>query len=171
MEKIRAQLGQFATAPITAKMRAVLGYICAALTIPLVMSMFALIMGEGLGEMVVSATGLRLAPDIDGGEVMQTIDHGTYRTQVHRMVFDALIGERRKGFIQVDWLPAYALPAMIDQEIDADGDGQADFRLQVDTAGQRSTLTPYVPWVVELQGTYALEDALAVRVDLLNPSR
>jgi len=47
-----------------------------------------LIIGGGLDEMVVSATGLTLAPEIDGGEVIQTIEHGTYRTQVHRMVDD-----------------------------------------------------------------------------------
>jgi len=102
---------------------------------------------------------------------VQTIDHGTYQTQVHRMVFDALIGERKEGFIQVGWTPPDSLPAHIDEEIDADGDGQADFRVEVDTANKESTLTPYASWVLELEGTYRLEDSLAVRVYLRNPSR
>jgi hypothetical protein len=171
MEKARAVWGYVAASPAMGTARAVLGYIAAALTIPLVIAVFMLIIGGGLDEMIVSATGLTIAPGIVGGEVIQTTDHGTYQTQVRRMVFDALIEERRRGFIQVDWLPPQALPALIDEEIDADGDGKADFRLEVDTAKRESALTPYAPWVVGVQGTYALEGALAVRVDLENPSR
>jgi hypothetical protein len=87
------------------------------------------------------------------------------------MVFDALIGERKEGFIQVGWTPPDSLPAYIDEEVDADGDGEADFRVEVNTANKASTLTPYAPWVLELEGTYRLEDSLAVRVFLRNPSR
>jgi hypothetical protein len=152
--------------------RAILGYAAAALTIPLMIGVLALLMGGmGLDQAVIAATGLTLAPSIDGGEVVQTIDHGAYRTEVHRMAFDALVGVRKKGFIQVDWAPLDALPASIDEEVDADGDGQADFRLEVDTAQQQSTLTPYAPWVTELEGTYEREASMAVRVLLRNPSR
>jgi hypothetical protein len=153
-----------------AKVRPVLGYIAAALTGPLVIAVFML-MASGALDRVGAASGLTIAPGIVVGEVVRTIDHGAYQAQVHRMVFDALIGERREGFIQVDWMPREALPALIDDEIDADGDSQADFRLQVNTEQRESTLTPYAPWVLELEGTYALRDALAVRVHLRNPSR
>jgi len=150
--------------------KAICGYLLAILGVPLILLGF---MGPsaGLDERFISATGLTLSPWIDGGEVVQTIGHGMYRTRVHRMVFDALIGERREGFVQVDWLPPYALPDRIDEEIDADGDGQADFRVEVVTAIKEATLTPYAPWVLELEGTYELEDSLAVRVTLKNPSR
>lgn len=150
--------------------RAICGYLLAMLGVPLVL--FAIIAPTGdLGERFISATGLTLSPWIDGGEVVQTIRHRRYQTHVHRMVFDALIGERKEGFVQVDWLPPYALPARIDEEIDADGDGQADFRVEVVTATKEATLTPYAPWVLGLEGTYRLEDSLAIRVTLKNPSR
>ena len=55
--------------------------------------------------------------------------------------------------------------------MDADGDGQADLRVEVDTANEASTLTPYTPWVLDLEGTYRLNDTLAVRVRLRNPLR
>ena len=150
--------------------KAIYGYILAVLGVPLVL--FGL-MGPsgGLGELFISATGLTLSPWIDGGEVVETIDHGTYQTHVHRMVFDALIGERKEGFVQVDWAPIHALPARIDEEIDADGDGKTDFRVEVEAATKETTLTPYAFWVLELEGTYKLEDFLAVRVTLKNPSR
>jgi hypothetical protein len=151
-------------------LKAICGYTLAVLGVPLILIG---IMGPsaGLDELFISATGLTLSPWIDGGEVVQTIDHGTYQTHVHRMVFDALIGERKEGFIQVGWTPLDALPAHIDEEIDADGDGQADFRVEVDTANKESTLTPYASWVLELEGTYKPEGLLMVRVYLRNPSR
>lgn len=151
-------------------LKAICGYTLAVLGVPLVLIG---IMGPlyGLGELFISATGLTLSPWIDGGEVVQTIDHGTYQTHVHRMVFDALIGERKEGFVQVDWVPLDALPARVDEEIDADGDGQADFRVEVNTANKETTLTPYASWVLELEGTYKPEGLLMVRVRLRNPSR
>ena len=167
-----------------AKLKSVLGYSAAALTIPIMIAavlIWTILPQVGIG--LVSATGLKNSPNWSGGEVVRTISHGAYETQVHRMVFDALIGERSEGFVQVTWLPPDALLARIDEEIDADGDGQADFRLEVDTANKVSTLTPYAPWVLDLEGTYSLRvvesegtnfwltDMLAVRVHLKNPSR
>lgn len=107
-----------------------------------------------------------------GGEVMRTIERDTYQTRVRRMVFDdVVVGERKRGFIHVDWLPPDALSAHIDEEIDADADGQADFRVEADTVNNETTLMPYASWVLELERTYRLKDSLAVRVTLRNPSR
>jgi hypothetical protein len=151
------------------RVKAIYGYILAILGVPLVL--FGLLgPSGGLDELLISATGLTLSPWIDGGQVVRTIDHGAYQTQVHRMVFDALVGERKKGFVQVDWLPPDALPARIDEEIDANGDRQPDFRVDMVTATKEVTLTPYTPWVLELEGIYRLEDSLIVRVTLRNPS-
>jgi hypothetical protein len=150
-------------------LKAICGYTLAVLGVPLVL-IGIMSPSYGLGELFISATGLTLSPWFDGGEVVQTIDHGTYQTHVHRMVFDALIGERKQGFVQVDWVPLDALPARVDEEIDADGDGQADFRVEVNTANKETTLTPYASWVLELEGTYKPEGLLMVRVRLRNPS-
>ena len=153
------------------KLRAIFGYTLAVLTFPIVVFMIMGAFGGPLGELFIEVTGLETSANWTGGEVVQTIDHDTYRTQVHRMVFDALIGERREGFIQVGWTPPDGLPARIDEEIDADRDGQADFRIQVETASKEATLTPYASWVLELEGTFRIEDELMVRVLLENPSR
>ena len=153
-----------------ATLKSVLGYIVAALSI-LIMLVGVATFGMGQGGPFAEAIGLKHSANWSGGEVVRTVDHGAYETQVHRMVFDALFWERREGFIQVAWAPLDALPARIDEEIDADGDGQADFRVEVDTANKTSTLTPYATWVLDLEGTYRLNDTLAVRVRLKNPSR
>ena len=153
------------------KLRPFFGYAMAVLTFPIVVVMIMGAFGGPLGEVFIEVTGLETSANWTGGEVVQTIDHTMHQTQVHRMVFDALIGEREEGFIQVGWTPPDDLPARIDEEIDADGDGKADFRIQVDTAKKESTLTPYAPWVLELEGTFLIEDELMVRVLLENPSR
>jgi hypothetical protein len=150
------------------KLRSVLGYVVAALSIPIMM---VGVMGFAfpLGEQFIAATGLKHSANWSGGEVVQTLQHGAYQTKVHRPVFDALIGEHKEGFVQVAWRPADGLPACIDEEIDADADGQADFRIELDTATQQATLTPYSPNVIELEGVYDLGETLAIRVKLKNP--
>jgi hypothetical protein len=154
-----------------ARVKAFFGYTAAVLAFPFLIVMLLGAFGGQLGEVFIEATGLETSANWTGGEVVEAIDHGTYQTQVHRMVFDALIGERKEGFVQVGWVPPDSLPPRIDEEIDADLDGEADFRIEVDTANKQSTLTPYAPWVLELEGTYRLEKELVVRVLLRNPSR
>jgi hypothetical protein len=149
------------------KIRPVLGYMMAVFSCLISAAILPAI--ATLSEPFITATGLTISPNYSGGEVVQTIDHGAYETRVHRMVFDdVLIGERKEGFIQVDWIPLDGLPAQIDEEIDADGDGQADFRIEVDTASKEATLTPYAAWVLELEGAYKPEGFMLVRVRLEN---
>jgi hypothetical protein len=153
-----------------AKLKPVLGYMLAVFS-----CLVAMAIGPAIGllsEPLIKVTGLTLSPNTTGGEVKQTIAHGVYQTQVHRMVFDdTLIGERPEGFIQVNWTPLGALPAHIDEEIDANGDGQADFRVEVNTANKETALTPYAAWVLGLEGTYTPNESLMIRVRLRNPSR
>ena len=157
-----------------AKLKPVLGYFAAVLSI---LIMAAGVLGYilwdqlGLSGPVIAASGLVRSPWYSGGEVAQTIDHGAYQTRIHRPVFDAFIGERKEGFVQVAWAPPDALPAQIDQQIDADADGQADFRIELDTVTRQATLTPYTSQVINLQGVYDLGESLAVRVGLKNPRR
>lgn len=155
-----------------AKLKSVLGYTVAALSIPLLLAAMAVwaVFTELPGQLAVQA-GLKTSPNWTGAEVVQTIGHGVYQTEVHRPVFDALIGEHKKGFIQVAWRPADGLPARIDEEIDVDADGQADFRIDLDTATRQASVTPHSPNVLELRGVYDLGETLAIRVTLKNPRR
>jgi hypothetical protein len=155
-----------------AKLKSVLGYSVAALGIPIMIAAVLIwTVLPQVGIQFVSATGLKHSANWSGGEVVQTIEHGTYQTEVHRPVFDALFGEHKKGFVQVAWRPPEALPARIDEEIDADADGRADFRIELDTATRQATMTPYTPQVIDLQGVYHLGKSLAIRVALKNPRR
>ncbi len=149
-----------------AKVKSVLGYLVALLGVPIVLATFMSM--SFWSELLVDATGITISPWVTGGEIARTIEHGAYRTEIHRPVFDALVGQRREGFVQVDWTPAGALPAQIDQELDLDGDGQADARVQLDTRAVQATLTPLSPWVLGLEGTYALNDGITIRIRVEN---
>ena len=155
-----------------ATLKSILGFTLAALSIPIMIAAVLPFTVFGfLGEQLISATGLTTSANWTGGEVVQTIEHGAYRTEIHRPVFDALIGEHKEGFIQVAWRPPEDLPARIDEEIDFDADGQGDFRIELEPATQRAALTPYSPIIVKLEGVYDLGERLAIRVTLKNPSR
>jgi len=151
------------------KFKAILGYVWAALPIPLVL---ATLFGMSTWmNLLVSGTGLTISPWFTGDVVARTVERDGYEMRIHRPVFQALIGERREGFVQVDWGPLEALPAQVDEEVDFDGDGQADFRVVLDTENGQATLTPLTEYVLSLSGTYRLDDAWAVRVALKNPRR
>jgi hypothetical protein len=142
------------------------GYLWAALGLPLILVTF---MGMGnWAQLLVDVTGMRVTPWTTGGEVVRTVPHGAYRTEIYETVFQALIGERSEGFVQVAWTPKAAVPAVIDEEIDYDADGQNDFRLVWNVQSGEATLTPYAEAVLGLQGKYELDAGWAVRVNLKN---
>jgi hypothetical protein len=154
-----------------AKLKSVLGYILAVVSVQVMIAAVLSFTVLGLGEPFIEATGLQTSANWTGGEVVQTLEHGAYQTEIHRPVFDALFGERKEGFVQVAWRQADALPAHIDEEIDVDADGRADFRIELETTTKQASLTPYSPHVIDLEGVYRLDETLAIRVTLKNPGQ
>jgi hypothetical protein len=138
----------------------------AALATPLVLATF---MGNGaLSHWLARATGVVVSPWYTGGEVARQIEHTGYRTLVRRPIFDALVGQRPEGFVQVEWLPAQgaSLPETLREAIDYDGDGVADFTIDLGTRSNTATLTPHTPRVLGLERVYRLEREKVVRVRL-----
>jgi hypothetical protein len=74
-------------------------------------------------------------PRFTGGEVVRTVAHAGYRTEIHRPVFDGLRAPRAEGFVQVRWRagePA-TWPALIQEDV-AFADGETVvFTLCLDT--------------------------------------
>lgn len=146
------------------RLRAVGGYTLAFLGVP-----FYMVIIFGLGAwmtLLVSTTGLKVTPWFTGGEVASTVQHERYRTEIHRPVFDALIGERSEGFVQVSWTPDRAVPLQVEEAIDYNADGRPEFAVQVITEPRSAVLTSSSPGVVRVEGPYHLKDAWAVRVIL-----
>ncbi len=140
------------------------GYTLAFLMTPLVLATFV---GMDYGaRKLVSITGIKVTPWYTGAEVVRKVGHGRYETRIHRPVFDGLLWERKQGFVQVDWAPDQSIPTRIDEEVDFDGDGIADFRVQLESAENAATIIPLDRRVLSLEGTYRLENARSVRVTL-----
>jgi len=140
------------------------GYAWAGACLVVVLVMFA--GSEYLSGKLASATGITVSPRYSGGEVIRSIDHGTYKTILHRPVFDGLIGERRDGFIQVEWQPVTALPLLIEDAVDFTGDGKEDFSFRLDAAAGSGTLTPRNPSVVALEWVVKVNQGWVARVQL-----
>jgi hypothetical protein len=116
-------------------------------------------------------TGIQVSPRYTGGEVRQSTDRGQYLTLVHRPVFDGLLGERQEGFVQIDWVPKeqQTLPALIEEDIDIDGDGTAEFGIRLDTLTAKADLIRKQPWVLSADRVIAINKELILRVRLRNP--
>ncbi len=145
------------------------GYTWAVLCFVAVLTTF---LGYGYwSKLLATGTGIRVSPWFSGGEVRNTVDHGDYRTLLHRPVFDGLISDRKEGFVQVDWVPAEkkSLPVTIQEEFDIDGNGSADFAVRVD--GARAQLTSQAPWVLGLDPIIEIDSEKILRVRLRNPNR
>ena len=99
---------------------------------------------------------------------MKTVDHGSYKTAIHRPVFDALIGQTREGFIQVNWEPVAGLPQMISEGVDYNNDGREDFVVTLNTVTGEATLVKSHPAVLDIEKTYRLQKGWAVRILLKN---
>ena len=151
------------------KIKAILGYAWAGLLIPVTLVTF--IGMPGLAEALVSATGVRISPWYDGGAVVRTVEHGTYAGHIHEPVFQALIGERPHGFVQIAWAPAEALPAQLSEDVDYNGDGHADFRLHLDVANDTADVTSLGAPVLGIEGPYRVHERVVVRVRLQRSAR
>ena len=101
---------------------------------------------------------------------MKTVDHGSYKTALHRPVFDALIGQTKEGFIQINWEPAAGLPQIIREGFDYNQDGKDDFIVTLNTATGETMLTKNSPDVLDIGKSYRLKNGWAVRVLLKRQS-
>ena len=140
------------------------GYAWAGACLVVVLVMFT--GSDYLSGKLASATGITVSPRYSGGEVIRSIDHGTYKTILHRPVFDGLIGERRDGFIQIEWQPVTELPPLIEDAVDFTGDGKEDFSFRLDTVAGRGAITPRNPSVVALEWVVKVNQGWVARVQL-----
>ncbi len=146
------------------RLKSLLGYTWAVLALILAPTTF---MGNSVfSRTLATTTGVKVSPLFSGGDVIRTIDHGDYKTAVHRPVFDALIGQTKTGFVQVSWGPAAGLPAVVREQIDYNDDGKADFEIALNTASGATELKALNSSVFPRSKTYRLRDGWAIRVGL-----
>lgn len=144
------------------KLKSFLGYLWAVSAIIIVLATF---LGYNyFSRTLASATGVTVNPRYSGGEIIKTVDHGNYKTAIHRPVFDALIGQTKEGFIQINWEPAAGLPQVISEGFDYNNDGKEDFVVTLNTATGETTLAKNNSAVLDIGKSYRLKNGWAVRV-------
>ncbi|HEX7715556.1 MAG TPA: hypothetical protein VF531_16170 [Bacillota bacterium] len=149
------------------RVRGILGTVWALLAIPIILATF--IGNQGLAGSLVAATGVSISPRITGAEIVRAVDHGAYRTFIHRPVFDGLIGEESSGFVQIDWKAIDGrLPGHIVESIDYDRDGADDFRIRIDTRTNRIQLVRVNQRVISVGQIYRFQNERVVRINLQN---
>jgi hypothetical protein len=115
-------------------------------------------------RMFVDITGVTINPRYSGGEVIKTVDHGDYKSAMHRPVFDSLLWQSKQGFIQTNWEPAAYLPPIIHEGFDYDNDGKEDFSIVLNTVTGDVTLKPANSSVISAEKACKLRNGWAVRV-------
>jgi hypothetical protein len=152
------------------RIKSFVAYGWALLAVPLVLATF---MGMPFfAGRLVAVTGLHVHPLYTGGEVVRTVDHGPYRTLIHRPVFDGLIGERGRGFVQLRWQPTDAdLPERIDEPVDFDADGTTDCRIRLNTRTNEADLKSSDPRVLSVGAVIPVENARVIRINLLRDAK
>lgn len=111
------------------KLRAILGYTAAAVTLLLALLTPFLLMGLFSKGFV--ALGFHVDEMYTGGPKARAIPMGAYTIDVHRPVYPHLL-QSEKPFVQLDWSPVSALPQHVSDTVDVDGDGQPDIRVSFD---------------------------------------
>lgn len=73
---------------------------------------------------------MKINPRFNGGEIAFTETQPACTLVVHKPVYDGFFGDRKKGFVQVDWKGE--LPPVISDTIDYDKNGTPDFFVNID---------------------------------------
>jgi len=141
-----------------------MGFIWAVIIVIAIPAVF--MNSESLTQKLVHASAMKISPVYTGGEVLKTIENKDYTTIIHKPVFACLIGETKKGFIQVVWRAKGPLPPVIEEPVDFDGDAKNDFTVKLDTASKQAVLISDGGAAKKILKVYKLKTGFAVRVFL-----
>ncbi|HBF39965.1 MAG TPA: hypothetical protein DDW50_22000 [Firmicutes bacterium] len=147
--------------------RQFIGYLWASFALFIILATF--IGGGFWARKLVNLTGIKVSPWLNGGDIVQIIQNDRYRIFIHQVVFDGLIGQRKQGFVQIDWQPKTGLlPAQLNDSIDYDHDQVVDFTIRFNSKTNRAWLIDKKPYVIKIGSIYPLGHERAIRVLLIN---
>lgn len=107
---------------------------------------------------------MKINANYSGGTAASEIIAEGCTIVVRKPVFDGLIGERKNGFVQVDWRGNVA--EKMSDSIDYDLDGAPDFLVQIDRSSIKTLLVPLNPMVTDLKTSTQTSYGWAVRVGI-----
>jgi hypothetical protein len=108
---------------------------------------------------------MKINPNFTGGEVAERIVMESCTLVVRKPVFDGLIGERRHGFVQVDWRGK--IPDIINDTIDYNMDKIPDFAIRINQSEHLTLLNPLNPKVREVGVSTPVSYGWSVRIKIV----
>ena len=109
---------------------------------------------------------MKINPNYSGGEVAYQITAASCTTDIRKPVFEGLINERKKGFVQIDWRGN--IPDEITDTIDYDLDKKADFYVTIVRSQSKTSLKSFNSRVGEVLVSTPTSYGWALRVMLKN---
>jgi hypothetical protein len=88
---------------------------------------------------------MKINPNFTGGEAAEQIVMESCTLVIRKPVFDGLIGERKYGFVQLDWRGK--LPDIVCDTIDYDMDKKPDFAIRISRSEPSTVLKSLNPKV------------------------
>lgn len=107
---------------------------------------------------------MKINPNFTGGEVADRKVTGGCTLAIRKPVFDGLLKERNKGFVQLDW--SGNLPVELYDTIDYDFDKIPDFTIHINRDKSTAFLNPISPKVINLNISTPTSNGWTIRVDL-----
>jgi hypothetical protein len=141
--------------------------IIAGLTWSFAALLLILILYPGINSMSSAASRLpfmKINPNFTGGPIEKQIVSEGCTLSIHKPVFDGLLGERKSGFVQIDWRGN--IPEVINDTIDFDSDCKADFSVSVNRILNKTTLSKTNLNVKDLNVSASTSYGWAVRIGL-----
>jgi hypothetical protein len=126
-----------------------------------------IVLFPGLNSLSTSAAKLpfmKINPNYTGGVVVKEIVSEGCTLQIRKPVFDGLIRERKKGFVQIDWKGN--IPEKINDTIDFDFDGVPDFVVLIDRETAETELFPLNSEIIKAGISTSTSYGWAMRAEL-----
>ncbi|HVN57437.1 MAG TPA: hypothetical protein VMT63_03990 [Bacteroidales bacterium] len=121
------------------KVKVILGISWAFIGLVVIIIMFP---GSGVfSEKLAGMSFMKINPRLTGGDVAYKTTMQACTLVVHKPVFDGLFGDRKSGFVQVDWRGKVA--EKISDTIDFDHDMKPDFFVMINTKNDSVIFTPF----------------------------
>ena len=118
----------------------------------------------GFSKSLAQLPFMKINPRYSGGEIAFREVHPCCTLEVRKPVFDGLTGERKKGFVQIDWRGD--IPETISDTIDYDRDNNPDFTIELNTLKLLATITPLNDIVSDVEVSTQTSYGWAVRINL-----
>lgn len=108
---------------------------------------------------------MKINPNYTGSYVVKEIMKENYSINIRKPVFSGLIGEKKNGFVQIDWRGK--LSSIIIDTIDYNDDSKKDFIVQIDTLNAQCKIVPLNPKVGEIAISTKTSYGWAIRVNVI----